>query len=269
MSGNYVGNQPNAVALNPFIPRNWIDGLTLSTPGASASFTVQAGEAQDVGRTTLMQLAAAITKTTAAFVEGNGNGALDQGIIAANTWYHVFEILRPGPNVDILFSLSPTAPTMPAAYAQRRRIGSMRTTAASLWTRFFQDNDYFVWDVPGPDWAQNAPGLAAVLRTMLTPLGVRVRGNFQASINAAAALQRNLYVTDPQQADTAPTGATGGVGSMDGGMSAAGTVWDSQSMDVWTNLLSQVRTRVTSSDGNVTYGLSTHGWLDPRGKDAP
>jgi hypothetical protein len=58
---------------------------------------------------------------------GTAAGALDTGAIANSTWYHVWLIERVDTGVvDVLFSLSATAPTMPANYTRKRRIGSMK-----------------------------------------------------------------------------------------------------------------------------------------------
>src|SRR6185312_14564198 len=102
-------------------------GLTLSTGGGSATFGIAAGEAADSTAVDLLSLGSAYTKTTAAWSLGSGGGALDTGSIAANNFYHVFLIKRPDTGVvDVLVSLSATAPTLPANYTLFRRIGAMR-----------------------------------------------------------------------------------------------------------------------------------------------
>jgi hypothetical protein len=68
--------------------RGQLWGLTLSTAGASATFSVAAGEAADSTSVDLMVLPSSISKTTSAWAVGTGNGGLDTGAIAASTWYH-------------------------------------------------------------------------------------------------------------------------------------------------------------------------------------
>jgi hypothetical protein len=75
----------------------------------------------------MMTLAAAINKTTAAWAVGGGNGALDTGAIAANTWYNVHLIKRADTGfTDVLLSTSATAPKLPTNYTLFRRIGWSR-----------------------------------------------------------------------------------------------------------------------------------------------
>ena len=65
---------------------------------------------------------------------------MDTGSVANNTWYHVHLIKRPVTGVvDVLFSLSATAPTLPTSYTIFRRIGSMRTDGSARWRRLSVD----------------------------------------------------------------------------------------------------------------------------------
>src|SRR5581483_6632569 len=87
--------------------QNYLTGLTLSTAGSSATFSVAAGEAMDSTNVALMILAASISKTTSSWAVGSGNGGLDTGAIATSTWYHVWLIQRPDTGVvDVLISTS-------------------------------------------------------------------------------------------------------------------------------------------------------------------
>lgn len=127
--------------------RSHLAGLGLSTPGGSALFTVAAGIAADSTTTDLMTLAASLQKAgNAAWSVGAGGGSLDTGTIANSTWYHVHLIKRTDTGVvDVLTSLSATAPTLPANYTLFRRIGAMKTTAGGVWTSFTQIGDEFLW----------------------------------------------------------------------------------------------------------------------------
>jgi hypothetical protein len=248
--------------------RGWIAGLMLSTAGASASFGVAAGEAADSTTSDLLQLASAYTKTTAAWAVGSGTGALDTGAIAAAAWYHVYLIKRPDTGVvDVLVSLSATAPTLPVNYTLFRRIGSM-LTAASQWRKFVQGGDTFSWDVVTPvDVNALNPGTAAVTRTLSTPLGVRVEAitwvAFAANVvgdNPGAILLSDLAV-----ADQAPTVNLGSF------MCYSSTVVIGNTgglVRVFTNTSSQIRSRLQISGTNTTLIITTFGWVDRRGKDA-
>lgn len=97
-----------------FAPRGYIDGLTLSTAGSSASFGIAAGLATAVTTNYPMSLGTAYTKTTSAWAVGTGNGSLDTGTIATSTGYHVYLIERTDTGVvDVLTSQAPgTASTV-------------------------------------------------------------------------------------------------------------------------------------------------------------
>ena len=55
-----------------------------------------------------------------------GVDGLDTGVLAASTWYSVW-VISDGTNVKSLLSLSATAPTMPAGYTFKARVGWIRT----------------------------------------------------------------------------------------------------------------------------------------------
>lgn len=61
----------------------------------------------------------------------NGANGLDVGAKALNTWYALHVIDGPGVAVAGLFSLSPSAPTLPAGYTVFRRIGWARTSGSN------------------------------------------------------------------------------------------------------------------------------------------
>ncbi len=151
-----------------------IFGLTLSTAGSSATFFVAAGYAADSTGGSVMELTSSIAKTTAAWSVGNAQGALDTGSIANSTWYHVHLIERIDTGVrDILISLSPTSPTMPANYTRARRIGSMRTNGSAQWQAFTQSGDRFY--IANVTDLSTGSAFAMTLTAMSIPTGIIVR----------------------------------------------------------------------------------------------
>jgi hypothetical protein len=192
---------------------------------------------------------------TAVFAIGNGvtSGGLDVGTATGSTWYHVFLIYNPvGGISDILFSLSPTAPTLPVNFTKKRRIGSILTTSGLAITPFTQLGDEFLWvGVGGGSWNEyNNAGLAASMA--LTPLkyvptGVKV----VAVINCAAAVAGNVMLVSPDSSGIAYLGAWNLFGA------GGGTYY--------------VRTNTSAQfllGGNITSGFycNTMGWQDNRGK---
>jgi hypothetical protein len=250
--------------------RGYIAGLMLATAGGSGAFTVSAGVAANSTAAAMMSLNTAYSKSGAAWAVGSGNGALDTGAIAANTWYHDFLIRRPDTGVvDVLLSLSPTAPTLPAGYTQFRRIGSMRTNASSQWVRFFQDGDTFIWETPFVDVSVTNPGTAAITRTLTVPTGVRVEALMTAAILTAVAADfcPAFYVSDLQCADIAPNFAAAFshetyIAASPAAVGLGGFV------RCFTNTASQVRSRLQLSASGTQFTINTQGWRDTRGKDA-
>jgi len=240
--------------------RGWIAGLTLSTAGAS-TFGVAAGEAADSTNVDLMQIAA-ISKTTGAWVVGSGNGALDTGTIGAASWYHVFLIKRPDTGVvDVLVSLSPTAPTLSTNYTLFRRIGVM-LTSSSQWVLFRQDGDIFTWDAPVVEVnGANPPGTSAVLVTLTgSPLGIRVRAFGAAAVQTLAA-GASLLISGQDQTDLAPPPCNVMSANAAAGIRSSG--W----WVAWTNTAKGIRYRVSLRDANTFVYVFTYGWEDPRGRN--
>lgn len=128
------------------LARNYHQGFTLSTVGSSTTITIGSGQCTDSTNATLIDLSAAMPKTTGAWAVGSGNGGRDTGALANNTWYHFYAIRRPDTNVvDIIFSLSATSPTMPTNYTEFRWIGVWRTNGSGQWATCFQVGDDVFW----------------------------------------------------------------------------------------------------------------------------
>jgi hypothetical protein len=66
-----------------------------------------------------------------------GINSIDASTMAANTWYYVYVIFNPSTaTVASLGSLSSTAPTLPAGYTHKRRVGSFRATSTTVIRKF-------------------------------------------------------------------------------------------------------------------------------------
>lgn len=239
----------------------YLFGLTLSTAGSSATFSVAAGSAGDSAGSKIINLASSISKTTGAWAVGTGNGALDTGSIANGTWYHVFLIQRTDTGVvDVLISTSASSPTMPTGYTLTRRIGSMLTNGSAQWTKFFQLDDAFYWDVPVQDVSATNPGTSAVTRTLTTPLGVKVTAILSMVWTAPAASSSRMLLTSLDIADTAASSSAFNLWAPVGSTGSASNVF------VTTNTSSQIRSRTDASDVGATLLIVTSGWIDSRGR---
>jgi hypothetical protein len=267
IANSFSTTQQNQIQKNVGIPavmRSYLAGLTLSTAGSSATFAVAAGVAGDSTNADMMTLAASISKTTGAWAVGSGNGSLDTGAVAISTWYHVFLIKRTDTQVvDVLFSLSVSAPTMPSSYTLFRRIGSMLTDASSHWVAFTQFGDEFHWAAMVGDVSNAAATNTAVTSTLTVPTGVQVTSLFRAGLNSPSAAT-GVLVTSLDENDVAPFVLNNGACSIYVGGGVDG--FASTVLQVRTNTSAQIRWRgQIASTG--TFSIATFGWIDRRGRD--
>jgi hypothetical protein len=245
-------------------PAGVIFGLTMSTAGSSATMTVAAGTAMDSTGVIAMKLLASTGKTTSAWAVGTGNGGLDTGSIANNTWYHFYQIMRPDTGVvDVVFSTNATSPTLPTNYTFYRRIGSGRTNGSAQWTSFTQDGDYFEWASPTLDVNAAAPGASAVTRTLTTPLGVSVRAAVNIYLDGTTSGDA-VYLSDLATTDLAPsiTASPLAQANVNAALNGFGNAI------VRTNTSSQIRSRCQVGGGSNVLRLATTAWYDRRGQDA-
>ena len=254
----------------PVIPtpvRGLIGGLVLSG-GGSQTLTIATGAATSDDVSVYMSLGA-FTKTFANWAVGSGNGGLDTGSIATNTWYHVYVIQRPDTGVvDVLISLSATAPTFPTNYTKKRRIGSVKTDATPNIIPFFaQPDGTFLWGtMPALDQNTANPGTAAITVTTAVPTGVEVEGIYNTAFSFTNQAQNGFLLSSLDVADTAPATAaspllTGGSWST----TTNGAEGNAQAR-IWTNTSAQIRSRTVTSDASVTARIQTIGWRDLRGQ---
>jgi hypothetical protein len=234
--------------------RAYLSGLTLSTAGASGTFGIAIGTAMDSLGTTAMALTSAYTKTTSAWAVGTGNGALDTGAIANATWYHVYLIQRPDTGVvDVLFSLSASAPTMPTNYTKKRRIGAMKTDGSAHWLAFTQYGDQFVWTATVTDVSNVAVPAASTAVPLTVPSGVTVDAVIDVVLfNTAGTLQTFDLFTSTQ--------------------TSSSSLYNDLGVSKYTARGYVLRTdtsRQVSAQGTTgaNYYVVTRGWFDRRGRD--
>lgn len=247
--------------------RGYIDGLILANgTDADHDINIAVGECRDSTNTYNMVLGSTLVKQIdAAWAAGTNAGGLDTGSVGNSTWYHVWLIRKDSDgSIDALFSTSATAPTMPAGYTYKRRLGSVLTNGSANILAFMQKGDIFQWKSPILDVSATNPGTAAVLRTLSIPLGVQTRAFFSVScLDTTGTHGVITYMSDPDMNDDAPSGTAAPL---------AHTIAVSFGMYLVVYMISnnssQVRSRVSYSDAKTIFRLATHGWIDPRGKDA-
>lgn len=255
----------------PRAPRGTLWGLTLSNNVSSPNtvIDIQAGESASTDSTKpLLMISSAVTKTTGAWTVGSGNGGLDTGTVANSTWYHVYQIMRPDTGVvDFLLSTSATAPTMPANYTHKRRIGSIRTNGSAQIIAFKQFEDFFYWDAGVIDLNGSTTNSADITVTLSVPTGIRVepmlKMNVQNSSNNSGFYSR---VPDLQSSETGTflESNKSDFGHVTNGGSPNRMA--SSRLRVVTNTSGQIIVRSDPSSGSTTIYVKTYGWADTRGR---
>jgi hypothetical protein len=239
-------------------PRSWLSGLILSAAGGTTTFGVTAGQCADSTNAAIMNVPTALSKTVSGnWSAGNGGGALDTGSTTANTWYHVFAISDAvGVTTDILVSLSPTAPMLPAGFTLFRRIGAMKTDGSFHWTAFAQFGDEFFWPAPPQDLGTTVGAGSTVLITLTVPSGVAVEARLDCEWTSSASATDSAVSIQPTFVTSFAVQSLFSVGA---GNPVAGQ------FRFLTNVSRQIQAQGQSQPGTLT--IWTLGWRDQRGKD--
>lgn len=243
---------------------NYITGLNMAASGSAAVVQVGPGYATDSTQTVLMHRSVTDTKGVGGpWTAGGGNGGLDTGSPAANTWYHVYIIIpTAGGTTDLLISLSATSPTMPSGYTQFRRIGAIRLDGSKNVNNFTAIGDEFLWLAPVThdyDATVSSTGGSPTAVTLTVPTSIKVWAKVRAFFSGATSGHVVLlYEVDTGTAQTTASGnfsalnlaANGGIGVL----------------DIRTNTAAQIYAIADITTG-YTLAVSTYGWIDRRGQD--
>lgn len=236
-------------------------GFTLSNSVADAAndIDIAVGSCLDSTNAKFIELTGALTKRLDAnWAVGTNQGGLDTGSASGVNTYHVHAIFNPTTStVDILFSLSPTAPTLPTDYTYFRRIGAVIRGLASI-RAFSQRGDEFLIDDPQLDIGVSNQGTSAVSRGLPVPTGIQVDALLR--VRGSNASGWVLLVSPLDVTDTAPSISSAPLQDIGGTAGVA----DRATLRVRTNTSGQVRTR--SSIASTELQISTFGWIDTRGK---
>lgn len=255
-------NQTNGLKYGYPAIRDYIAGCTLSTAGSSSTMSIAAGSATDSTNVDMMVLAA-IAKTTSAWAVGTNQGGLDTGTIATGTWYYFYVIKRVDTGVvDVLFSTSSSAPTMPANYTLKRYIGAGKTDGSSKWTLFYQNYDTFTLDIPISEFSGTWPNASLTQLTVTAiPPGVAVEGIFHIGYGTGVSGAVGLYNNNKTTIGTAAVDADVSYRQVSGtaGGRVTGRCWTSSAGVI----------KYTGDAAGITGGeIWSVGWVDPRGKNA-
>ena len=189
-----------------------IDGLTYGNNAGDVvnDIDIAAGVAIDTAAGRRLALAATLTKRLdAAWAAGTNQGGLDSGAIA-NADYCIWLIGRTdGAAVDVLFSLSATAPTMPPGYTYKRLIGWFKRVANAIviFTTYETEGGgiELLWKEPTLDVNQlNALTTARRTDAVKAPLNFSTEALLNVVVYDALSNFR-VWICCPDQADVAPS----------------------------------------------------------------
>ena len=194
-----------------------IYGFTYANNVADATndIDIAAGGAMDATGAYWITGAALTKRSDAAWVVGTGQGGLDDIGSAGNNDFYIWVIARSDTGVvDYLFSLSSTAPTMPANYDFKRLIGWFKRvggTIVAFKTYELEGGGLdFAWDAPTLD-VNVAAGLTTSRRTdaVKVPLNFSVIANLTVvTFDGASTFSR---VMCPDETDAAVAAGSGNI----------------------------------------------------------
>lgn len=228
-------------------------GMTLSnSPGdLEHDILISPGYRRDVANAENIDLEAGLVKQIdAAWAAGNNAGGLDTGTVAANTTYFLHAIKNTSSGVvDVLFSASPTSPSMPAGFTARRRLGAVLTDASANICQFLQTNGWFYYLDAIEDSVGSVGSTAASVTLSRIPLGIKVRADL--SLLCSGGTASVLSVCDQDLGDATVNDCIG--------------VFDSSSsiFNIKTLTDNARRINVRASGGGTMY-VYTRGWYDER-----
>lgn len=268
-----------------FLPRGYIDGLTLSNDGTDATndlviadgvcrstVSIVDGNASTSNRDQLdLEIPVSIIKQLdvlfapsnydgAGIDGGTRSGMLSSTSITDTTW-HIHVVGKRGEPSEILAHNTFTQASILSemqkigGYTAYRNIGSIiRATSIKP---FAQDGDEFLWKVAIADKSGASISTSAALIALTVPTGVKVRALFSAGADNGSG---SVLFTSPDQTDSATTLST-----IYSYAQNAATAAFTPHFPLRTDTSGQIR---VVANGAVTYDVVTHGFIHPRGRNA-
>lgn len=211
-SGNWLNTGYRRAHVLPHeMARGAIWGLTYANNGADATndLDIAAGGCMDATGVYWIKTAALTKQSDVNWAVGNNAGGLDTGAVGNNDYY-IWSIARSDTGVtDILYSLSSTAPTMPANYDYKRLIGWFKRVGATIvpFTTYEIAGGglEFKWTTPTLDF-----DLANTLTTSRRTDALKVPLNLSTDAQVRIVMSDNTagfaaVVCCPDEADVAPS----------------------------------------------------------------
>lgn len=247
--------------------RGYIDGYILSndTVTPNTKVDVAAGVCRDDSDVMNIYLSSArvMDLTT------TGANGLDTGTLTSCAWYNVFAISNLGSSAATIASLaSNAAPSFPAGYTLKRRVGSFRTSSASNVLTFSQFNDEFLWGSPFTDQSGAAVSTAATgaLVTLTVPPYTKVLARMRIALVPAVGTANTMIIQSPDETAAIAGGSLGNADIASFNSTAAASPALNSQINIIVRTSSQAQVRWSASSSGATGYISTFGWFDWRGK---
>jgi hypothetical protein len=253
--------------VTPFIPLETlksflkcVNGLGISNNSGDAAkdIDIAVGACMDSTFVHLLTLASGLTKQLdAGWAVGTAAGGLDTGSVAASTTYHVWIIRKDSDGtIDALFSLSATAPTMPAGYTYKRVIGCIRTDSSSNILAFYQTGNRFRFKAQQADRAYGAlANTSRIAVTVSTPENLTGIFNVEA-VYLTTAAAHYLIAQATTETDSAASATNNTHHVYVNGAN------NSVEMEILVDNSRQIAIRGTST--SISCGIRACGWIDHR-----
>lgn len=265
--------------LSPAPQKGYLYGLTLSNNATDATndIDITTGEATDSTGAVVMKLTSALTKQLdAGWAAGTGTGMRNSAAAIANGTYHIYLVAKAnGAAADIYAHTSQLASvavgalqveTGGADYLYARRLGAIQRVSGAI-LAFVQHGDQFRLKTPILDTNATNPGTSAVLRSLSVPNAINViaQVNAQLVVTSGDAINSSCYLSDPDQADLAPSLTAAPLSTIQGLLqtSSFAAVF---SGGVRTDTSGRIRSRLSGSAANTVLRIATIGWDDHRGR---
>lgn len=253
--------------LGSLLKENHINGFITSNNATDGDHDIDFGQGTatvtDGTDYTIATTSSTVVKQLdASWAVGTNQGGLDTGSIAADTWYHLWVIMRSDTHVvDFLFSTSATSPTMPTSYDFKRRIGAVLTDGSSNILAYYQLGNHFFWEATQNDISVTSSAATSwtSVTGILTPDDVRTKAVLSIAVGDASTSRP--YVTVWHGGYTAPT-TFGHLVQSDLTNTANTCTMD---REIWTTAASPAAIQYFASASTVDFYVRTLGWIDPRG----
>lgn len=246
-------------------PLGYFYGFNITNNSGAPNTTIDVGAGQakttdNLNTISILTTISGILQSSGTWSAGTGQNKLDTGAKANSTWYHIFAIRRTSDGAgDIIFSLSPTTPTLPSGYSGIRWLYAIYTNVSGNIKQFVNEGDLTFWKDVNNDI--NSSGVPAGTSTLpiAVPTGRKVLAFVDALIRGENSV---IHVRSPDTnsvtlGPTATGGYVCGIGSNNDGSTAESVA---ATTEVLTNTSGQVVVQTYTSTGNIGFAVSTRGF---------